>query len=50
MQDWFEHEASIRDPTAPVFRVRPIIREKVLQYQALRAPARHRELLALAVG
>lgn len=50
VQDWFEHEASIRDPAAPVFRVRPIIREKVLQYQELRAPARHRELLALAAG
>jgi hypothetical protein len=48
IQEWFEREASIRDPGAAVFRVRPLIREKVLRYQELRAPSRHRELLAMA--
>ena len=48
IQDWFERESSIRDPTAPVFRVRPLIREKVLRYLELRSPSRHRELLDLA--
>jgi hypothetical protein len=48
IQDWFEREASIRDPAAPVFRVRPLIREKVLRYLELRSPSRHRELLARA--
>ncbi len=44
IQDWFEREASIRDPAAPVFRVRPLIREKVQRYLELRSPTRHREL------
>jgi hypothetical protein len=48
IQDWFEREASIRDPAARVFRVRPLVREKVLRYQEVRAPSRHRELLSLA--
>jgi len=48
IQDWFERESSIRDPAAPVFRVRPLIREKVLRYLELRSPSRHRELLDLA--
>ena len=48
IQSWFEREASIRDPLAPVFRVRPLIREKVLRYHELRAPSRHRELSELA--
>src|SRR5262249_23920280 len=43
IQDWFEREASIRDPAAPVFRVRPLIREKVLRYLELRSPSKHRE-------
>jgi hypothetical protein len=50
IQDWFEHEASIRDPAAALFRVRPLIREKVLRYLERRAPSRHAELLALARG
>jgi hypothetical protein len=45
IQDWFEREASIRDPAASVFRVRPLIREKVLRYLELRSPSRHREML-----
>ena len=49
VQDWFEREPSIRDPTAPFFRVRPLIQEKALRYLALRAPSRHRERL-LAAG
>jgi hypothetical protein len=44
IQDWFESEASIRDPSAPTFRVRPLIREKVLSYIEVRSPKRHREL------
>lgn len=48
IQDWFEREASIRDPAAPVFRVRLLIREKVLRYLELRSPSRHRELLERA--
>jgi hypothetical protein len=50
IQDWFEREASIRDPSAPVFRVRPLIREKVLRYLELRSPSRHREMLEKAGG
>ncbi len=48
VQDWFEREASIRDPAAPVFRVRPLIREKALRYLELRSPSRHREMLERA--
>lgn len=50
VQDWFESEASIRDPAAPVFTVRPLIREKVLRYLELRAPGQHRERLAAALA
>lgn len=50
VQDWFEGESSIRDPTAPTFRVRPLIREKVLGYIAVRSPERHRELCRRAQG
>lgn len=48
VQDWFEGEASIRDPSAPTFRVRPLIREKVLSYIEVRSPKRHRELRSRA--
>ena len=48
IQDWFEREASIRDPSASFFRVRPLIRDKMLRYQEVRAPSRHRELTLLA--
>jgi hypothetical protein len=47
VQDWFEREPSIRDPTSSVFRVRPLIRDKVLRYLELRSPSRHRERQAL---
>jgi hypothetical protein len=50
IQDWFEREASIRDPGAAHFRVRPLIREKVLRYLELRSPAKHRDLLERAKG
>lgn len=50
IQDWFEREASIRDPAAEQFRVRPLIREKVLRYLELRSPRRHRELTERATG
>ncbi len=48
VQDWFEGEASIRDPTSPTFQVRPLIREKVLGYIAVRSPERDRELRSRA--
>jgi hypothetical protein len=48
VQDWFEGEASIRDPSAPTFRVRPLIREKVLSYMEVRSPNCHRELRSRA--
>lgn len=50
IQDWFEKEPSIRDPSASYFRVRPLIRDKVLRYQEVRAPSRHRELSKAAQG
>ena len=50
IQDWFEIEASIRDPAHNVFRVRPLIRDKVLRYMELRSPARHREMQRKARG
>ncbi|MDQ3583213.1 MAG: hypothetical protein M3495_17120 [Pseudomonadota bacterium] len=48
VQDWFEKESSIRDPTSDFFRVRPLIRDKVLRYQHVRAPTRHRDMLERA--
>lgn len=48
IQDWFEGEASIRDPSARTFRVRPLIREKVLSYIEVRSPKRHSELRSRA--
>jgi hypothetical protein len=48
IQDWFEREPSIRDPSAPYFRVRLMVREKMLRYFEVRTPSKHRELLALA--
>jgi len=44
VQDWFESEASIRDPTSATFRVLPLLREKVIRYIEVRSPARDREL------
>lgn len=48
IQDWFEREPSVRDPAAPYFRVRPMVREKMLRYLEVRAPGRFRELSELA--
>jgi len=48
VQRWFEHEASIRDPYAPVFTVRPLIREKVLRYLATRSPSEHKRMVERA--
>ena len=48
VQDWFEKEPSIRDPSASFFRVRPLIRDKVVRYLEIRSPSRHRELTAIA--
>ena len=50
IQDWFEREPSVRDPAAPYFRVRPMVREKMLRYLEVRAPARFRELSQLAAA
>ena len=48
VQDWFEREPSIRDPSASFFRVRPLIRDKVVRYLEIRSPSRHRELTSTA--
>lgn len=48
IQDWFEREPSVRDPAAAYFRVRPMVREKMLRYTQVRAPSRYRELCDLA--
>lgn len=45
VQDWFEREASIRDPVSRSFQMRPLVREKVLRYLEVRSPSRHREML-----
>ena len=45
VQDWFEREASIRDPASRSFQMRPLVREKVLRYLETRSPSRHRTLL-----
>lgn len=45
VQDWFEREASIRDPASRFFQMRPLVREKVLRYLETRSPSRHREML-----
>jgi hypothetical protein len=50
VQEWFEREASIRDPAGVAFRVRPLIRDKVLRYLAVRAPSQHQKNLELAAG
>jgi hypothetical protein len=50
IQDWFEREPSIRDPSAPYFRLRPMVRDKMLRYLEVRAPSRHRELTEAAAG
>lgn len=50
IQDWFEREASIRDPASRTFRMRPLVREKVLRYLETRSPSRHREMLRKVKG
>lgn len=50
IQDWFEREPSVRDPTAADFRVRALIRDKILRYEELRAPSRFRTLAKLAAA
>lgn len=45
IQDWFEREASIREPSAAFFTVRPLIRTKCLEYFATRAPSKHRAMM-----
>jgi hypothetical protein len=44
VQDWFENEASIRDPDTARFAVRPLIRLKTLEYLEVRSPTWHREM------
>lgn len=43
VQDWFEGESSIRDPDSPTFNVRPVIRNKTLEYMKVRSPKTHNE-------
>ena len=50
VQRWFEHEASIRDPAAKDFTIRPLIREKALRYLAARSPSRHRAMIDRAAA
>jgi hypothetical protein len=50
IQEWFEREASIRDPTSRSFQMRPLVREKALRYLETRSPSRHREMLRKAKG
>lgn len=50
VQDWFEREASIRDPASRSFRMRPLVREKTLRYLETRSPSRHRDMLRKAEG
>lgn len=50
VQDWFEREASIRDPASRSFQMRPLVREKVLRYLETRSPSRHREMLQKVKG
>ena len=50
IQDWFEREPSIRDPSATCLRLRPMVRDKMLRYLEVRGPSRHRELTLLAQG
>lgn len=44
---WFEREGSNRDPSAKVFTVRGIIRDKVLKYLSIRHPSEHKRMLNL---
>jgi hypothetical protein len=46
IQQWFEKDP-VRDPTSRTFRVRPLIRDKVLRYQEVRTPSLHRKMLEL---
>ena len=48
IQDWFEGEASIRDPAATTFKVRPLIKDKVQRYLEVRSPSRHRTMTEAA--
>ncbi len=50
VQNWFEREASIRDPASRSFRMRSLVREKALRYLEMRSPSRHREMLRKAKG
>jgi hypothetical protein len=50
VQDWFEREASIRDPASRSFQMRPLVREKALRYLETRSPSRHREMLQKVKG
>lgn len=46
IQKWFEKDP-VRDPTSRSFRVRPLIRDKVLRYQEIRTPSLHKKMLEL---
>lgn len=46
IQKWFERD-SVRDPSSRTFRVRPLIRDKVLRYQEIRTPTLHRKMVEL---
>jgi hypothetical protein len=44
IQNWFEQEASIRDPISSTFTIRPLVRDKCLQYFAVKSPMKHRKM------
>lgn len=44
IQDWFEQEASIRDPISREFTIRPLVRDICLQYFAVKSPIKHKKM------
>ena len=44
IQNWFEQEASIRDPVSTEFTIRPLVRDKCLEYFAKRSPLKHKKM------
>lgn len=44
IQDWFEKEASIRDPVSTEFTIRPLVRDMCLTYFAKRSPKGHQKM------
>ena len=45
VHNWFEQEASLRDPRSSRFQMQPTIRRKILAYLGRRSPKQHEELV-----